>query len=80
MAKIPPAAAVPAGTHKLQAPSTAITETAGYGGFAMAAAPGIVSWVGGSVAYAIENTQKMYEITCTKHKYFRARMRSCSRS
>lgn len=49
---------------------SAITETAGYGGFAMATAPGIVSWVGGSVAYAIENTQKMYEITHTKHKYF----------
>ena len=49
---------------------SAITETAGYGGFAMAAAPGIVSWVGGSVAYAIENTQKMYEITYTKNKYF----------
>jgi hypothetical protein len=49
---------------------SAITETAGYGGFAMATAPGIVSWVGGSVAYAIENTQKMYEITQTKHKYF----------
>jgi hypothetical protein len=49
---------------------SAITETAGYGGFAMAAAPGIVSWVGGSVAYAIENTQKMYEITCTKNKNF----------
>jgi hypothetical protein len=49
---------------------SAITETAGFGGFAMAAAPGIVSWVGGSVAYAIENTQKMYQITHTKHKYF----------
>jgi hypothetical protein len=49
---------------------SAITETAGFGGFAMAAAPGIVSWVGGSVAYAIENTQKMYEITFTKNKNF----------
>jgi hypothetical protein len=49
---------------------SAITETAGYGGFAMAAAPGIVSWVGGSVAYAIENTQKMYEITYAKNKDF----------
>lgn len=49
---------------------SAITETAGYGGFAMAAAPGIVSWVGGSVAYAIENTQKMYEITCAKNRNF----------
>jgi hypothetical protein len=49
---------------------SAITETAGYGGFAMAAAPGIVSWVGGSVAYAVENTQKMYEITFTKNRNF----------
>jgi hypothetical protein len=49
---------------------SAITETAGFGGFAMAAAPGIVSWVGGSVAYAIENTQRMYEITCTRNKNF----------
>jgi len=49
---------------------SAITETAGYGGFAMAAAPGIVSWVGGSVAYAVENTQKMYEITYTKNRNF----------
>jgi hypothetical protein len=49
---------------------SAITETAGFGGFAMAASPGIVSFVGGSVAYAIENTQKMYEITQTKHSTF----------
>jgi hypothetical protein len=49
---------------------SAITETAGFGGFAMAAAPGIVSWVGGSVAYAVENTQKMYEITAAKNRRF----------
>ena len=49
---------------------SAITETAGFGGFAMAAAPGIVSWVGGSVAYAIENTQRMYEITAAKNRNF----------
>ena len=49
---------------------SAITETAGFGGFAMAAAPSIVSWVGGSVAYATENTQKMYEITQTKNSNF----------
>jgi hypothetical protein len=49
---------------------SSITETAGYGGFAMAAAPAIVSWVGGSVAVAVEITKKMYEITYTKHKYF----------
>ncbi len=49
---------------------SAITETAGFGGFAMAAAPAIVSWVGGSVESAIEVTNKMYEITYAKHKYF----------
>ena len=49
---------------------SAITETAGFGAFAMAAAPSIVSWVGGSVAYAIENTQKMYKITQTKNSNF----------
>ena len=49
---------------------SAITETAGYGGFAMAAAPAIVSWIAGSAAYAVQNTKKMYEITQTKHRYF----------
>jgi hypothetical protein len=49
---------------------SAITETAGYGGFAMAAAPAITSWVGGSVEQAIEITKKMYEITYTEHRYF----------
>jgi len=49
---------------------SAITETAGYGGFAMAAAPAIVSWVSGSTAFAVQNTKKMYEITETKHRYF----------
>ncbi len=49
---------------------SSITETAGFGGFAMAAAPAIVSWVGGSVEFAIENTKKMYNITYAKHKYF----------
>jgi len=48
---------------------SAITETAGFGGFAMAAAPAIVSWVGGSVESAIGITNKMYEITYTTHKY-----------
>lgn len=50
---------------------SAITETAGFGGFAMAASPAIVSWIGGSVKFAIENTEKMYQITHTKHKYFK---------
>ena len=49
---------------------SAITETAGFGGFAMAAAPAIVSWVGGTVEFAVENTKRMYQITYAEHKYF----------
>jgi hypothetical protein len=49
---------------------SSITETAGFGGFAMAAAPAIVSWVGGSVQGAIDITNKMYEITFAEHRYF----------
>ncbi len=49
---------------------SSITETAGFGGFAMAAAPAIISYVGSTVEFAIENTKRMYEITYTKHKYF----------
>jgi len=50
---------------------SAITETSGFGGFAMAAAPSIVSWVGGSVQFAVENTERMYQITLAKHRYFK---------
>ena len=49
---------------------SSITETAGYGGFAMAAAPAIVSWVGGSVQGALEVAERMYEITQTQHRHF----------
>jgi hypothetical protein len=49
---------------------SSITETAGFGGFAMATAPAIVSWVGGSVQAAMEVTNRMYEITQTQHKHF----------
>jgi hypothetical protein len=41
-----------------------ITETSGIGGFAMAAAPAIVKFVGGSPADAVAVTMRMYEI-CT---------------
>lgn len=47
-----------------------ITETAGIGGFAMAAAPAIVGFVGGTVDLAIELTLKMYEITVAEHRYY----------
>jgi hypothetical protein len=46
---------------------SAITETAGLGGFAMAAAPAIVRFVGGTVADAMATTRRMYEITLAEH-------------
>jgi hypothetical protein len=42
---------------------SAITETAGLGGFAMAGAPAIVQFVGGSVPDALRTSQEMYQIT-----------------
>jgi hypothetical protein len=49
---------------------SAITETIGLGGFAMAAAPAIVRFVGGTVADALANTRRMYEITLSEHPAF----------
>lgn len=46
---------------------SAITETAGIGGLAMAAAPAIVRLVGSDVAFAVETTLRMYEITLGEH-------------
>ena len=47
-----------------------ITETAGIGGFAMAAAPAIVTFVSGKPSDAINTTMEMYEITYAEHKSF----------
>lgn len=47
-----------------------ITETAGIGGFAMAAAPAIVTFVSGKPKDAITATMEMYEITFAEHKTF----------
>ena len=47
-----------------------ITETAGIGGFAMAAAPAIVSFISGKPSDAIDTTMEMYEITFTEHTSF----------
>jgi len=47
-----------------------ITETAGIGGFAMAAAPAIVTFVSGTPQDAINATLEMYEITYAEHRYF----------
>jgi len=48
-----------------------ITETAGIGGFAMAAAPAIVQFVGGNPADALAITQRMYEITLAESEHYR---------
>jgi hypothetical protein len=45
-----------------------ITETAGYGGCAMAAAPAITQFVGGTPQMAIQSTLDMYEITASEHE------------
>jgi hypothetical protein len=47
-----------------------ITETAGIGGFAMASAPAIVTFVSGTPKDALNTTLEMYEICFTEHKYF----------
>jgi len=47
-----------------------ITETVGIGGFAMAAAPAIVKFVGGSPENAIQFTRNMYEITGVENNIF----------
>jgi hypothetical protein len=50
---------------------SAITETAGLGGFAMAAAPAIAALVGGTAADALATTRRMYEITLAEHALYR---------
>ncbi len=47
-----------------------ITETAGLGAFAMAAAPAIVSFVSGKPKDALEATLEMYEICSAEHRHF----------
>jgi hypothetical protein len=48
-----------------------ITETVGLGGLAMASAPAIVSFVGGTAADAIEATTSMYPITWSESRHYR---------
>ena len=50
---------------------SAITETAGLGGFAMASAPAIVQFVGGTPAQALSITKLMYEITLGESEAYR---------
>ncbi len=47
-----------------------ITETAGIGAFAMAAAPAIVTFISGTPEMAINTTLSMYEITVEEHTAF----------
>jgi hypothetical protein len=49
---------------------SAITETAGLGGFAMAASPGIVQFVGGTPADATANSRRMLSITLGSNPAF----------
>ena len=49
---------------------SAITETAGLGGFAMAAAPAITAFVGGDAELALATTRRMYDITLAEHPMF----------
>ena len=49
---------------------SAITETAGLGGFAMAAAPAIVKFVGGNAQDALANTLAMTHITLKRNGAF----------
>jgi hypothetical protein len=49
---------------------SAITETAGVGGFAMAAAPAIVKFVGGTPAEALHHSLRMRAITLGGHPAF----------
>jgi hypothetical protein len=47
-----------------------ITETAGFGGFAMAGAPAIAKFVGGTPEDALNATLEMYEICFAEHEHF----------
>jgi hypothetical protein len=47
-----------------------ITETAGIGAFAMAAAPAIVTFIGGTPQDALSATLEMYEIAAAEHSHF----------
>jgi hypothetical protein len=49
---------------------SAITETNGLGGFAIAAAPAIVQFVGGSNEDALRYTRQMYEITAAENNIY----------
>jgi hypothetical protein len=47
---------------------SAITETLGLGSLALAGAPAVVQYVGGTPEFAVETTMNMYEITVAENK------------
>jgi hypothetical protein len=72
-AEIPDGLYFPSFTSKDANPDigdSTITETAGIGAFAMAAAPAIVTFVSGTPQDALNATLEMYEITVAEHKSF----------
>lgn len=50
---------------------SSITETNGLGGFAIAASPAIVQFVGGNTKDAVNYTMKMYEITASENNIYK---------
>lgn len=50
---------------------SAITETAGLGSMAMAGAPAMVQFIGGTAEFARQTSLNMYEITLSEHPVFR---------
>jgi len=50
---------------------SAITETVGLGSLAMAGAPAVVQYVGGTPEFAVQTTMNMYEITVAENKTFK---------
>jgi hypothetical protein len=49
---------------------SAITETGGLGGFAIAASPAIMQFVGGTAEEALTYTKRMYDITAAEHNAY----------
>ncbi len=50
---------------------SSITETIGLGSLAMAGAPAVVEYVGGTPEFALETTMRMYEITVAESQAFK---------
>jgi hypothetical protein len=50
---------------------SAITETIGLGSLAMAGAPAVVQYVGGTPEFAVQTTMNMFEITVAENKTFK---------